>query len=56
MKSPKEVTFELFYKMENSLERYDYKYMNYVFNMIVRNGWLEEYCEYSAELFIEFGL
>ena len=56
MKSPKEVTFELFRKMEMNPEKYDNKYMNDTFNTIVRNGWLDEYCIYSADLFAEFGL
>ena len=56
MKSPKEVTFEIFLDMEMNPEKYDNKYMNDVFNTIVRNDWLDEYCVYSADLFTEFGL
>jgi hypothetical protein len=56
MKSPKEVTFEIFRDMEMNPEKYDNKYMNDVFNTLVRNGWLDEYCVYSADLFAEFGL
>ena len=41
---------------EPNPEKYDNKYMNDVFNTLVRNGWLDEYCVYSADLFAEFGL
>lgn len=56
MKTPKEIAFELFRDMEINPGKYDNKYMNDVFNMIVRNDWLDEYCVYSADLFAEFGL
>lgn len=56
MKTVKEATFELFRDMEMNLGKYDNKFMNDTFNMIVKNGWLDEYCVYSADLFAEFGL
>lgn len=56
MKTPKQATFELFYRMEMNPEKYDNKYMNEVFNTIVRNGWIKEYCVYSADFHKQFGL
>lgn len=56
MKTPKQAIFELFYKMEMNPEKYNHKYMNEVFNTIVRNGWIDEYCVYSADFHKQFGL
>ena len=48
--------FEIYHIMKNHPTNGNLPYRNNLFNIIVKNGWLEEYCEKYSEEFLEFGL
>ena len=48
--------FEIYHIMKNHPTNGNLSYRNNLFNIIVKNGWLEEYCEKYAEEFSEVGL